>query len=194
MNLKVLQYIGLIILIILAFSKIKNCSTGDKSKTDTIITVKYDTTWKTKIEKTPVYTPGPTQILPGDTQYLPVDTAAILKNFYSKVYYNDTLLIDSFGYVAYHDMVTENKIAKRQKESNYKIPVVTKTVEKEIHHYYKQPRQFNAGFLVDPLKLRLSGLVSYEDKKDHIFHLGVTTSQQGSSIIGGMSWKIKMIK
>ena len=190
MNLKVLQYI---ILIILVFVKVETCNTS-KSKSDTIITIKYDTAWKTKIEKTPVYTPGPTKILPGDTQYLPVDTLAILKNYYNKIYYNDTLLIDSFGFVVYHDMVTENKIVQRQKESNYKIPVITKTIEKEIHHYYKQPRQVNAGFLVDPLKLRLSGLVSYEDKKDHIFHLGVTTSQQGSSIIGGMTWKIKTIK
>jgi len=193
MNLKVLQYIILIILIILVFVKVETCNTS-KSKSDTIITIKYDTAWKTKIEKTPVYTPGPTKILPGDTQYLPVDTLAILKNYYNKIYYNDTLLIDSFGFVVYHDMVTENKIVQRQKESNYKIPVITKTIEKEIHHYYKQPRQVNAGFLVDPLKLRLSGLVSYEDKKDHIFHLGVTTSQQGSSIIGGMTWKIKTIK
>jgi len=193
MKLKVFQYISLIILVILAFSKIKNCSTS-RSKSDTIITIKYDTTWKTKIEKTPVYTPGPTKILPGDTTYLTVDTAAILKDFYSKVYYNDTLKIDSFGFVAYHDVVTENKIASRQKESNYKIPTITKTVEKEIHHYYNQPKQLNAGFLIDPIRFRVSGLVSYENKKDHIFHLGVTTSQQGSSIIGGMTWKIKTIK
>lgn len=192
MNIKPIYYIGLIILFIFFILKVKNCSS--KSKTDTIINVKYDTTWKIKIEKTPVYTPGPIKILPGDTHYLPVDTLAILKDYYKKVYYNDTLFIDSFGYIVYHDLVTENKIAKRQKELNYKIPVLTKTIEKEINHYYNQSRQINAGFLMDPLKLRLSGLISYEDKKDHIFHLGITASQQGSSIIGGMSWKIKTIK
>jgi hypothetical protein len=191
---KYLRYIGTVILIILVFMNLKNCNSSGTKKSDTIITIKYDTTWKTKIEKTPVYTPGPTKILPGDTTYLTVDTAAILKDFYSKVYYNDTLKIDSFGFVAYHDVVTENKIASRQKESNYKIPTITKTVEKEIHHYYNQPRQLNAGFLIDPIRFRVSGLVSYENKKDHIFHLGVTTSQQGSSIIGGMTWKIKTIK
>lgn len=47
--------------------------------------------------------------------YIPVDvdTASILKDYYSKRIYSDTLRIDSLGYVAVRDTISENRILGR---------------------------------------------------------------------------------
>jgi hypothetical protein len=47
--------------------------------------------------------------------YIPVDvdTASILKDYYSKRIYSDTLRIDSLGYVAIRDTISENRILGR---------------------------------------------------------------------------------
>lgn len=174
----------------------KYCSSGGGRKSDTFIDTLHDTTWNTKIEKTPFYIPGPTQYLPGEVFWRdkPIDTMALLKDYFAKVVYHDTVWIDSFGFVAFHDTISKNRIKARQKEKNYSIPSITKTINKEIHHYHSQERQLNGGFLADPVLLRATALISYEDKKDRIFHAGVSASPQGPSIIGGVSWPIKKKK
>lgn len=47
--------------------------------------------------------------------YIPVDvdTASILRDYYSKRIYSDTLRIDSLGYVAIRDTISENRILGR---------------------------------------------------------------------------------
>lgn len=63
-----------------------------------------------------------------------VDTAAILKDYFAKVVYNDTLRHE-YGYVAIKDTISENRIQARQPVFNFHVPVVTitKTVEEEPH-------------------------------------------------------------
>jgi archaellum component FlaF (FlaF/FlaG flagellin family) len=161
------------------------------TKSDT--TIVHDTSWSVKIERFPVYTPGPSVTLPGDTQYLlqPVDTMAILRAFYAKHVYNDTIWIDSFGYVCWVDTVTQNKIAKRQKSTNYKIPVITKTIT--INNYYEPSRQVNVTGQVDPIASILYGGISYEDRKDRIYHLSAGLGKGGlGGVMIGLSipvWK-----
>lgn len=189
-----LVIIGTIIIFIIMSPKY--CSSGSGKKSDTFIDTVHDTSWNVRIEKTPFYIPGPTQFLPGEIKWRdrPIDTLALLKDYFAKVIYHDTVWIDSFGFVSFHDTITKNRIAARQKEKNYKIPTITKTITKEIHHYHKQERQLNGGFLADPVLLRATGLISYEDRKDRIFHAGLSASPQGPSIVGGVSWPIKKKK
>jgi hypothetical protein len=159
-----------------------------KNGSDTIIV--RDTTWITKIEKYPVYTPGPTKILPGDTEwmYLPIDTLAILRDYNLKRIYNDTILIDSFGYVSWEDTVTKNKIERRQKFVNYKIPVITNTVT--INNYYKQKRQLNTSVLLDLPRFTIYGGLLYEDRKDKIYQLNVGYGLNGPTFNVGMSFPL----
>ena len=159
-----------------------------KNGSDTIIV--RDTAWITKIEKYPVYTPGPTKILPGDTEwmYLPIDTLAILRDYNLKRIYNDTILIDSFGYVSWEDTVTKNKIERRQKFVNYKIPVITNTVT--INNYYKQKRQLNTSVLLDLPRFTIYGGLLYEDRKDKIYQLNVGYGLNGPTFNVGMSFPL----
>lgn len=196
MNFKKTLLIVIGAIIIFLIMSPKYCSSRGGKKSDTFIDTLHDTTWNTRIEKTPFYIPGPTQYLPGEIQWKdrPIDTLSLMRDYFARVVYHDTVIIDSFGFVAFHDTIYKNRIAARQKEKNYSIPTVTKTITKEIHHYYVQSRQLNGGVLIDPVLLRATGLLSYEDKKDRIFHAGLSASPQGPSIVGGISWPIKKKK
>jgi hypothetical protein len=90
------------------FRKVPQSCNFSNKKSDTIII--RDTAWNIKIEKYPVYTPGPTKILPGDTEwlYLSIDTMALLRDYNLRRIYNDTVLIDSFGYIQYIKIKLKN--------------------------------------------------------------------------------------
>lgn len=181
-----------IIIFILLFPKY--CSSPSPAIRDTVTTTKYDTTYVTTKVKSPVYIPGETKYLPGTTTFLPVDTNAILSDYYASRIYNDTILIDSFGFVAFHDSVSRNKIAGRQNEKNYKIPVITKEVTKEIT-VIKPCRKLYGGVLVDPMTFGGVGMMSYKTKTDKLYHAGAGASIKGGfSIMGGVSvplWRSK---
>jgi hypothetical protein len=180
----------LVFLLIFVFllSKNKGITSCSERKSDT--TTIHDTTWKVNIKKYPVYTPGPVVTLPGDTQWLlqPIDTMSLLRDYYSRRVYFDTIWIDSFGFVYWGDTVNKNRIVSRQKGTNYKIPTITKTIT--INNYYNQRRQLNITGLVDVLNPTLYGGLLYEDRKDRIYHLNIGVGLRGSSLIGGVSFPI----
>lgn len=184
-NIVILLILILLVLLLLKGKTITSCNT---SKSDTSII--HDTSWAIKKEKYPVYTPGPVVTLPGDTQWLslPFDTMALLRDYYLKRVYLDTFIIDSFGFVSWVDTVTNNKVFKRQKEVNYKIPTITKTIT--INNYYNQQRQLNVTGLIDVLRPTIYGGILYEDRKDRIYHLNIGVGITGSSLIGGVSFPI----
>jgi hypothetical protein len=166
---KLLLVVGLGILVyVLLTGKVESCQQTPQGSDTTIV---HDTAWNIKVEKYPVYKPGPTVTLPGDTQWLsqPIDTMKLLRDYYAKRVYFDTIWIDSFGFVAWLDTVNKNTVSARQKEKNYKIPTITKTVT--INNYYTQSRQLNVTAAVNPTRGILYGGVSYEDRKDRIYHV-----------------------
>jgi hypothetical protein len=186
---KVILFAGLAVLIwwLLTKNNFQCQQTIIKSDTTTV----YDTAWSVKIEKYPVYKPGIT-ITIHDTswKYTTIDTMAILRDFYAKNVYNDTVWLDSFGYVCWVDTVTRNKIAARQKSKNYKLPTITKTVT--INNYYQQSRQANITAQIDPLTGTIYSGLSYEDRKDRIYHVSAGLNKNGYGIMVGASipvWK-----
>ena len=80
-----------------------------KYDTVTVNTTSYVPKWKTKYI---------TQI---DTFQAPIDTLSILKNYYAKYFYSDTLKVDSFGYAVINDTVTQNMILERDIKTNLLI-------------------------------------------------------------------------
>ena len=173
---------------LLVFNKSPQSCNFINKGSDTLII--KDTVWKTKIEKYPVYTPGPTKVLPGDTEwlYLPLDTMALLRDYNLKRVYNDTILIDSFGYVSWVDTVHKNKIEKRQKSTNYKIPVITNTII--INNYYSQKRQLNTSVSLDLSMFTIYGGLLYEDRKDKIYQFNIGYGLKGPSVNIGMSFPL----
>jgi hypothetical protein len=79
--------------------------------------------------------------------YVPmnVDTAAILADYFSKIYYSDTTKT-KYGNVIIKDTVTQNRIAARQVITDFKIPevTITKTISPKRKQWSIGP-QFGYG-------------------------------------------------
>lgn len=133
-----------------------------------------------------------------------IDTAALLKDYYSKVLYKDVLVLpDSLGTIAITDTISQNKILGRTfnasvKERTIKETMIVKEPAK-MQLYYGLNGGFNKADLVSAVG---AGLI-LKTKKDKIyqFTLGVNnrttdgTTGSFSPYIGfGTYWKIKVKK
>jgi hypothetical protein len=130
-----------------------------------------------------------------------VDTMSILKDYYSKVSYNDTLrLSDSLGTVSILGTITQNKIFNRTFNASIKQKTIKDTVNvKELPKtkiYYGPEGGFNHTNFVSHLGVA----VLVKTKKDRIYNLGVGYSSQvvGSKlqswtpyISTGIFWRVK---
>ncbi len=146
---------------------------------DTIKTVKetYVPKWKTKIV---------TEI---DTFQAPIDTLSILRDYYAKYYYSDTLQIDTVGYAIINDTITRNTILARDIRTNILIP--TTTITKEI---YLNNREFYWGLglqgRTDQINY-LGGELLYRNKKRQVYGFGLGVNQDFQPVLSGrMYWKI----
>lgn len=133
-----------------------------------------------------------------------VDTAALLKDFFAKNIYKDTLnLPDSLGIVSLIDTITQNKIFGRTFNASVKQRTIKETtIVKELPKtkvFYGLEGGFNKADVVSHLGLG----VLINTKQDKIFHLGIGAANRttdGTSgalspyIGGGVYWKIKFKK
>jgi hypothetical protein len=133
-----------------------------------------------------------------------VDTAALLKDFFAKNIYKDTLqLPDSLGTVALLDTITQNKILGRTFNANVKQRTIKETlIVKELPKtqvYYGLTGGFNKEDVVSNVG---AGLL-IKTKKDKIYNLGIGVANRVSDgtngtlspyIGGGVYWKIKFKK
>ena len=133
-----------------------------------------------------------------------IDTAALLKDYYSKVLYKDTLILpDSLGTVSVIDTITQNKILGRTFNANVKQRTIKETmIVKELPKtkvFYGLEGGFNKADFVSSV----GAGVLINTKKDKIYQLGLGVNNQtidginGSFspyIRGGVYWKIKFKK
>lgn len=141
---------------------------------------------KTIYKETPVFVAMPREI----------DTTAILKDFYSKEVYKDTLkLKEDLGYISVIDTISQNKIIGRTWNSQ-----VNKIIVKETKIVKKMPiNQFYIGAVGGFDKVNIVNFVGptlvLKTKKDKLYSLGVGygTNKQ-ISIQGGIFWRIKLGK
>ena len=133
-----------------------------------------------------------------------IDTQALLKDYYSKVLYKDTLFLpDSLGTVALTDTITQNKILGRTfnakvKQREIKETMIVKELPKTQGYY-----GFNGGFNKTDVVSNVGAGVIVKTKKDKIYPVSagvanrVTDGTNGtlSPYIGaGVYWKIKFKK
>ena len=188
LDFKTIMIIGLVIVILL----LQMCK-GDKKdinkggiikvngKSYEVVDHRRDTTYITrdsivykkgkdiKVEvKVPVYIPAN------------VDTQGILKDYFARRFYTDTLDLGQKSFVIVKDTITENKILarvfaelpKRQMFIGFQMGLDKKDI-------------FNYGGLS----------LLYKDKKDKIFGLGLgINSNSQPTIMGSLNWKIKLKK
>ena len=122
----------LVILVLVILVLLKTCGSGDEVTTEKVVTkveVRYDTL---EVEKK-VFVPKIKTVVRTntitDTVVLKsrIDTLAILKDYYNKYVYQDTLKLDSLGYVVIMDTISQNKIFSRRFDSQILIPTTTIT-------------------------------------------------------------------
>jgi hypothetical protein len=133
-----------------------------------------------------------------------IDTAALLKDYYSKVLYKDVLILpDSLGTVAVTDTISQNRILGRTFNANVKQRTIKETtIVKELPKtkvFYGLEGGFNKADFVSSV----GAGVLINTKKDKIYQLGLgvdnrtTDGTNGSFspyIRGGVYWKIKLKK
>jgi len=133
-----------------------------------------------------------------------VDTAALLKDYFAKNIYNDTLhLPDSLGYVFLTDTITKNKIEGRTftakvKQREIKETLIVKELPKNQIYF-----GLNGGFNKVDVVSHIGAGFLLKTKKDKIYQINAgvanrtTDGTNGtlSPYIGaGVYWKIKLKK
>jgi len=133
-----------------------------------------------------------------------IDTAALLKDYYSKVLYKDVLVLpDSLGTVAVTDTISQNKILGRTFNANVNQRTIKETtIVKELPKtkvFYGLEGGFNKVDFVSSV----GAGVLINTKKDKIYQLGLGVTNQTTDgtngsfspyVRGGVYWKIKLKK
>ena len=133
-----------------------------------------------------------------------IDTAALLKDYYSKVLYKDVLVLpDSLGTVAVTDTISQNRILGRTFNASVKQRTIKETT------IVKEPARnqvyygLNAGFNKEDYVSAIGAGLILKTKKDKIYNLNIgvnnrtTDGTNGgfSPYVGfGTYWKIKVKK
>jgi hypothetical protein len=133
-----------------------------------------------------------------------IDTAALLKDYYSKVLYKDVLVLpDSLGTVAVTDTISQNKILGRTFNASVKQRTIKETM------IVKEPARnqlyygLNAGFNKEDYVSAVGAGLILKTKKDKIYNLNIGvnnrtvdgTNGSFSPYVGfGTYWKIKVKK
>ena len=133
-----------------------------------------------------------------------IDTAALLKDFYSKVLYKDVLVLpDSLGTVSVTDTISQNRILGR----TFDAKVRERIIKEEL--IVKEPAKnqvyfgLNGGFNKEDYVSAVGAGLILKTKKDKIYNLNIgvnNTTIDGtngtlSPFIGfGTYWKIKLKK
>ena len=186
-NIQTLLIIVLVVIILL----MRACSEDNnpvEPKVITKIEVRYDTIETIKQTYVPKYITKIETVI--DTFTTPIDTINILKDYYAKYYYSDTLQIDTVGYAIINDTITQNTILARDIRTNILIPITT--ITKEI---YLNNRELYWGLglqgRTDQINY-LGGELLYKNKKYQVYGLGIGVNQDFKPVISGrMYWKIK---
>ena len=183
-NIQTLLIVVLAVLLVLQ----KSCSsTPVEPKVITEIVTHWDTV---KVETTK-YVPKIVEkvVVNIDTFSAPIDTVTVLKDYYAKYFYTDTIQIDTLGSIVINDTITRNLISMRDVQSNIFIP--TTTITNTIYLY---KREFYGGFSVGATNQavqNINGELLYINKKRDAYGFGVGLNPQWQPVYTvRMYWKI----
>jgi len=135
----------------------------------TEVVTKWDTVEVAKTEYVPKIVER--VIVDIDTFSTPIDTVSVLKDYYAKYFYTDTIQIDTLGSIVINDTITRNLIAMRDVQSNIFIPTTTIT-----NTVYLNRREFYGGISItgQPTQLDfINGELLYKGKKRNAYGIGV---------------------
>lgn len=194
---KILILILIAVILVMYFTTPKPVDLTEYIKIDgkeyILLSTKIDTVWIINETEVPVYVP---QLVSGETVEVlvpvDVDTTAILKKYFAKNIYRDTILLDSVGSVSIKDTISQNMIFSREVIYSYKIPTFTETIivkDKPKTSFY-----LGVGGIASPDMNNIYGSALMRSKKDKLysFKLGMGNTESKTFITYGveMHWKL----
>jgi hypothetical protein len=147
--------------------------------TVTVVKEKFIPKWRTKVVIDTVEV----------QKVFEVDTLEILKDYFEKYVYIDTIQIDTLGYITILDTLSQNRVLYRKPMINIQIPTNTITLVEK-----KNEREYYAGLGVRTTMDRytwmgLEGAI--RSKKGNMFLIGLGTDNENNFSMGGsVHWKI----
>jgi len=191
---KNIQTLLVVVLAALLFFQ-RGCSSTPpvEPKVITEVVTKWDTV---KVEQTE-YVPQIIEkvVVNIDTFSTPIDTVSVLKDYYAKYFYTDTIQLDTLGSIIVNDTITRNLISFRDVQSNIFIPTTTIT---NTTYLYK--REFfggiSVGGMINPVQNEspinyISGELMYVNKKRNVYGFGLGVDKDFFPIVSGrLYWKI----
>ena len=191
---KNIQTLLIVVLAALLFLQ-RGCSSTPpvEPKVITEVITKWDTLKVETKEYIPKYIKK--TVVEIDTFQSPIDTISILKDYYAKYFYTDTIKVDSLGFIIINDTVTRNLISKRDVQSNIFIP--TTTINNTIYLYKRELfGGISVGGMINPVQDEspinyISGELMYVNKKRNVYGFGLGVDKDFLPIISGrLYWKI----
>jgi hypothetical protein len=183
-----IQNLLIIVLVVLVLFQ-SQCSKKDPVEPEVIVTIetKWDTVNVIQTEYVPKWRTR--VVTEHDTIPQDIDTMSILKDYYAKYHYTDTLTLDTLGFLVLNDTISQNSILSRSFTSDISIP--TTTITKEI---YLNKREFYWGLGVNGGTSQLDyvgGEFMFKNKQRNMYGIGVGVNQDLQPTISGrMYWKI----
>jgi len=184
-NIQTLLIVVLAVLLLLQ----RSCSSTPKVEPEVItkVVTQWDTLEVTKTKYVPKYIKK--TVVSIDTFQAPIDTVSILKDYYAKYFYTDTIKIDTLGTIVINDTVTRNLISMRDVQSNIFIPTTTVT-----NTVYLYKREFYGGIAIGSTNQavqNINGEFLYVNKKRNAYGFGVGLNPDFQPIYTvRMYWKI----
>jgi len=185
---KNIQSLLVVVLAVLLFLQ-RGCSPTPPVEPQTITEVV--TRWDTLKVATKEYVPKYIRktVVDIDTFQAPIDTMSILRDYYAKYFYTDTIKVDSLGFIVINDTVTRNLISKRDVQSNIFIP--TTTITNTVYLYKKE---FFGGISVGATNQavqNINGELLYINKKRNAYGFGIGLNPDFQPVYTArMYWKI----
>tara|TARA_B110000967_G_scaffold107280_1_gene109985 strand:+ start:218 stop:829 length:612 start_codon:yes stop_codon:yes gene_type:complete len=180
------------VILILVISQVQ-CGIGNTPEVVTTIKVetKLDTIYLSKTK----YIPQKKTIVDTIYQEIPaeVDTLTILKDYFSKVVYRDTINIDTFGTLVIEDTISRNLIISRELFSNIVLPTttVTKTTLENKRILYAGASLSGNREVINQLGVGLM----LKGKNDKLYGLGLGLNSNLQPLItGSIYWKVSIRK
>ena len=185
---KNIQTLLIVVLAALLFLQ-RGCSSTSPVEPEVIteVVTQWDTIRVAEKEYVPKYIRK--TVVEIDTFSVPIDTISILKDYYAKYFYTDTIKIDTLGTIIVNDTVTRNLILMRDVQSNIFIPTTTIT---NTTYLYKRELFWGASVSGNQEQIQsINGELMYVNKKRNAYGFGVGVDQNFQPIFTGrLYWKI----
>ena len=122
-----------------------------------------------------------------------IDTLSILKDYYAKYFYTDTLDLDTLGNIVVNDTVSRNTIISRRIESNVFIPTTTVHSNTTIN---KTRLYTGINMSANKQSLNQAGInLMLKTKKSKMYSVGIGFNRDLQPIVsGGLYWEIRVKK